>query len=72
MPDMDTHDRRATCKEVQDQQLTRDDEIRAALVDAVSLRNFIPDPLRDAYGEPLLAEYHTDLRRYDKSAKRPV
>ncbi|GEM_PF-1155729 len=61
----------AVC-EVQNRNLTRDDEIRAALVDAVSRQNYIPDPLREAYGEALLAEYYAVLKRYDKSTKRPV
>jgi len=61
-----------TVCEVQDRNLTRDDEIRAALVDGVSCQNYIPDPLCDAYGEALLAEYYAVLKRYDKSTKRPV
>jgi hypothetical protein len=52
--------------EVQAQGLTREDEIKRALVDCVSRHNYIPDKLRADYADALLAEYcasHSRLAR---------
>jgi hypothetical protein len=43
--------------EVQALGLTREDEIKRALVECVSRHNYIPDKLRAEYADALLAEY---------------
>ena len=40
--------------------LTREEEIKIALVDGASSYNFIPDAPRAEYAEALLSEYHED------------
>jgi len=43
---------------VQAMNLTRDDQLMPALLKEVGKANFIPPPLREAYGPVLLKEYH--------------
>jgi len=55
--------------DVQARGLTRDDEIKAAVIRRVEETSFIPDPLRAAYADALLAECRVVTERAGRGAR---